>query len=344
MASQTLFTDFLQALGVRHTADYSNQQFAGMPFQSMFGLTKLLEQYGIPSEGLRLSDKSELVKLSVPFLADTPDGFVIVKACDSSNVSYMTQGQLETMPLEQFEDAWNGIVLLAYPDSKSEEPGYAGHRTVELINQAKVWVMWTCTALLFVYLFVTNGIYRHWSTIGMAVIDIIGLILTFMLVQKTLKIKNKAADEVCGVLQEGGCDSILELKASSFFGIFKWSEVGFAYFSVSLLALLMFPQWICYLALCNVCCLPFTVWSIWYQRFRAHKWCTLCVSVQASLWLLFFCYLFGGWYHGMFPLRIEFFVLAVTYIVVLLALNRLLPDFHNQNIYNDGTDQTPSAQ
>lgn len=155
--------------------------------------------------------------------------------------------------------------------------------------------------------------------------DLLGLALSFMLVQKSMNIKNRAADRVCGVLQEGGCDKVLELKASTFFGIFSWSEVGFTYFSVSLLALLIFPQWISYLAACNVCCLPFTIWSIWYQKFRAKHWCTLCVSVQATLWLLFACYLTGGWLKGIFPLRIEFFVLVLAYGLVLLALNRIVP-------------------
>ncbi len=96
---------------------------------------------------------------------------------------------------------------------------------------------------------------------------------------------------------------------------------------MSLSCLLVFPQWIGYLALCNLLCLPFTFWSIWYQKFRARVWCTLCVSVQCSLWLLFFCYLAGGWLKDMFPLKIEFFVLGLSYLAVLLALNRLLPHF-----------------
>ena len=158
-------------------------------------------------------------------------------------------------------------------------------------------------------------------------IDMAGLYLTYLLLQKSLKIHNPTADRVCRVLQEGGCDSVLETKASSFFGIFSWSEVGFAYFSVSLSCLLVFPQWIGCLALCNLLCLPFTFWSIWYQKFRARVWCTLCVSVQCSLWLLFFCYLAGGWLKDLFPLKIEFFVLGLSYLAVLLALNCLLPHF-----------------
>lgn len=83
------------------------------------------------------------------------------------------------------------------------------------------------------------------------------------------------------------------------------------------------------LALCNVCCLPYTVWSIWYQRFRAHKWCTLCVGVQTTLWLLFFCYLGGGHFHGAFPLKVDTFVLVAVYVTAVLALNLLMRFFKN---------------
>lgn len=324
-ATATLMSDFLKELGVRHTAAYTDWRFSGMPFKSLFGLSKLLLEYGVDNEALRLAEKSEIGKLPVPFLAGTDGGFVIVTSVGADRIGYLTQGVAETMPPDEFKKAWSGVVLLAYPDEKSVEPGYAAHARDLFIGEAKKWVLAAGAILLFLYLFVSNRIYAAWSTVGLTLIDLAGLWLTYMLVQKSLKIKSHAADRVCGVLQEGGCDSVLETKASKFFGIFGWSEVGFSYFSVSLLTLLMFPQWICYLALCNACCLPFTFWSIWYQKFRAKAWCTLCVSVQASLWLLFFCYLGGGWFRGVFPLRIECFVLSLTYLTVLLGLNRILP-------------------
>ena len=338
MKSTSLFSDFLKALGVPHTAEYSDKQFDSMPFPSLFGLSKLLESYGIPNEAFQLSDKEELNQLTSPFIADTPDGCLIVTDISAESVKYVTQGNAEEIPTDEFKNAWNGIVLMAYPTAQSSEPDYGSHRALEIIDSAKKWVLATGAAVLFLYLFITNGIYAHWSTVALTLFNIIGLLLTFMLVQKTLKIKNKAADEVCGVLQEGGCDSVLQLKASSFFGIFKWSEVGFTYFSVSLLTLLIFPQYIGYLALCNACCLPFTVWSIWYQKFRAKVWCTLCVSVQATLWLLFFCYFFGGWYHFILPIRAQFFILGITYVTVLLGLNRIMS--RNSNYNDDNKDNS----
>lgn len=334
----SLFSDFLGQLGVRHTESYSDSRCASMPFQSMFGLSKLLADYGIPSEGVSIADKDELSALTPPFLADTPGGFVIVTSVGPGQVGYISWGEAETVDAADFKRAWNGVALLAYPDEHSVEPGYDGHAFLQFIDRAKKWALWALAAAIFAYFFVTNGIYRHWSTVALAAFDLLGLWLTAMLMQKTLKIKSKAADHVCGILQAGGCDSILELKASSFFGIFKWSEVGFAYFSVSLAALLAFPGSVGALALCNVCCLPFTVWSIWYQKFRAKAWCTLCVSVQCTLWLLFLCFLFGGWLAQALPLRLSTFVLAACYGAVLLAINR----FDNlKNPKND--DETDTA-
>ena len=322
-----IFCDFLNALGVPYTSCYSSRRFGDMPFKSLFGMSKLLKEYGVESKGVKLDTPADIDKLSVPFIASTGAGFIIVTGISGNTLTYMTQGVSETMPLNEIVGDWDGTAFPAFPDADAAEPDYAAHRRDIFIARAKSFVLWGGLVALFLYLFISNGLWRHVSTVLLTLLDLAGLYLTWLLLQKSLKIHNPAADRVCRVLQEGGCDTVLETKASSFFGIFSWSEVGFTYFSVSLLALLIFPQWICYLAACNILCLPFTFWSIWYQKFRARNWCTLCVSVQATLWLLFFCYLGGGWIAGIFPLRIEFFVLGVTYAVVLMALNRILPRF-----------------
>lgn len=331
-----IFSDWLGLLGVPHTVAYSDGRFEGMAFKSLFGLQQLLKEYGIDSEGFRLKDKSELSRLVAPFIAVTPDGMVIVTslpdtgadgALQDGEVGYMTQGVTEKMPLQEFLAAWDGTVFCAYPSAGACEPDYTNHRRDAIMTRLRDYGIVIGVAFLFVYLFISNGIWRHLSTVLVALFDIVGLGLTYMLVQKSLKIKNRAADKVCGLLEEGGCDTVLEMKASKFFGIFGWSEVGFAYFSISLLVLLMFPGDIGALALCNLCCLPFTFWSIWYQKFRAKVWCTLCVSVQCTLWLLFFCYLGGGWLKEAFPISISFFVIGILYVTALLVLNKILPRF-----------------
>ena len=336
-----ILSDFLSLLGVPHTPCYTDRRFNDMPFQSLFGLKKLLQEYNVDSEGLFLSDKSEVTALTPPFLAHTPKGFVIVTHIDSDNVDYLTQGQQEKIAIPAFLEAFDGNAFLAFPKPDSKEPDYAQHSRMIFITKAKNVLLWVLAIALFAYLFITNGIYSHVSTVLLTVFNLLGLYFTYLLVQKSAKIHNPAADRVCRVLQDGGCDSVLKTKASSFFGIFNWSEVGFAYFSVSLLCLLLFPEWINYLATSNILCLPFTVWSISYQKFVAKAWCTLCVSVQCLLWCLFICYLCGGWIKDIFPLRLQFFVLGATYVFILLALNKLMPHFENQD--NDETPANPQT-
>lgn len=321
----TLVGDYLTLLGVPFTEKYTEERLRKMPFPTMFGLSKLLEEYGIESEGYSLTDKEEIDRISAPYIAKMNEGYVIVTGNDGSEVSYITEGVEERMPREGFLNAFDGRVFLSFPSAGAAEPEYHLHRRLDFLMQAKKWVLGGSLLFLFIWAFIANGIYRHLSLILVSAIDLGGLYITYLLVQKSMNFHNDAADRVCGVLQAGGCDSILATPASKFFGLFGWSEVGFAYFSVSLLTLLLFPSMAPSLALLNACCLPFTVWSIWYQRFRAHKWCTLCVLVQCSLWLLFFCYLFGGWLRLSWPPVAQIVPLGISYLAVMLGVNALMP-------------------
>lgn len=325
MKQPTLFTDFLTRLQVPHTQGYSQRAFRSMPFKSCFGLSKLLQAYGVDTLAIEVADKSEIDKLCPPFLAQTPAGFLIVESVKSDVVSYMSHGVEETAPRVDFLGAWTGVAILAFPTEESGEPEYMKHRAYEDVNEAKKWTLVAAIVFLFAYFFISRRLYADVSNWFITAFDLAGLFFTFLLVQKSANVKSSVSDKVCGVIEKGGCDSVLATKASSFFGIFNWSEVGFAYFSVSLAVLLVFPGWTCYLALCNACCLPFTFWSIWYQKFRAKAWCTLCVFTQATLWCLFFSYLLGGHFAGVFPLRLPLFVLGAAYLAMLLALNRLMP-------------------
>ncbi len=322
----TLFSDFLTALEVPHTTPYSDRRFETMAFKSLFGLSKLLEEYGVDNEALSFSDKDVLTQLTPPFLARMDDSFAIVTAMDSGGVTLKRyDGTVATPDKDSFCKDWTGVVLLAYPDAKSREPEYETHRFIDIANKAKKYVLFASALFLVGYLFVSNGLWRSPSLTAVGALDIFGLYVSFLLVLKTHGVHTGAADRMCGIIDRTGCSTVLSTKASTFFGIFGWSEVGLAYFGVSLGALLMFPQCAPWLALADACCCPFSIWSVWYQKYRAKAWCTLCLCVQATLWLLLGCFILGGWFRDVFPVRIEFFVLVASYITALLAINAVSP-------------------
>ena len=329
MERPSILCDFLSALGVPHTRTYSDSRFDGMTFHSLFGLSKVLEDYGVESEAYSLQNpEDDLTQLTPPFLAGRKDGgFVIVERIGESDVACMTPDGAVSMGTSEFLNAWSGVVLLAFPAQDATEPDYTSHRFVEFAERTKKWVLIASAAFIFVYLFIANGIYSNVSTVLLTLISCAGLFVSYHLLLKTLNIHSETGDSICGVIDRTGCSTVLETSASKFFGLFSWSEVGVAYFSVSLLSLLVFPESMGYLALINACCCPFSFWSIWYQKFRAHTWCTMCLIVQACLWLSLACYICGGWFSMAWPLSMSLFVLAASYVFVLLGLNALTPAF-----------------
>ncbi|MDE5725550.1 MAG: vitamin K epoxide reductase family protein [Duncaniella sp.] len=329
MEGTTIFSDFLKSLGVHHTGEYSDNRFREMPFKSLFGFSRLLTEYGIDNEALSLSTATHLATIPTPFIARKADGFVIVNNIHTDSkgnptkVDYTLYHNKATTSYASFASDMSGIVLRAYPDESSIEPGYAKHRLHEIADRCKVWLLAILMLFLGIAGYIYAGIGKHISLTLLLATDIAGLCVTFMLMQKTLSVSNHTADKVCGILQNHGCDTVLAKTAATFFGIVSWSEVGMAYFATSTAILFCFPQCIHYLALINGCCLPFTLWSIWYQRFRIHTWCTLCVITQALLWLQFLCFFLGDWWTRIFPLRVELLTMVTAYIVLLLAINRL---------------------
>lgn len=325
--SANIFIDFLKVLGVPHTEGYSRERFESMPFKSLFGMQKLLGEYHVAAEGYALDSTRRILRLPTPFIARTAGGLIIVTKVSEKDdtASYISQGHEESMTASELVGTVLPEVFVAFPEPDAKEPDYGAHVRSLFMARAKKWILLLSAFLLTAYAFASGALYRNVAAWFILLFNVGGLYVSTLLLQKSLKIHNPVADHVCKVLQEGGCDHVLETKASTFFGIFSWSEVGCAYFSVSLLCLLMFPQWTSCLAVVNLCCLPFSFWSVWYQRFRARAWCTLCLTVQATLWALFACYLLGGYLKHIFPLHIQLAVLAICYLAVLLAINRLSP-------------------
>lgn len=330
MAIPTIFTRWLKELGVPHTVEYSDTQFHTLSFKSLFGLQKLLKSYGIESSGYLLNNKEELRELTPPFLAQSTDKTILlVKELNGGNVTYDRHGHTFTEPVDTFSEKWSGVAFLAFPTADSAEPDYRQHRLTEIISSLSAYALGAATLIVFAYFFISRGIYSHVSTVLITLFDLAGLYLSYMLLQKSLNIHTRTNDRVCSVLEKQGCDTIVNSPASKLFGVFSWSEVGFGYFGVSLATLLLFPHLWPSLAVFNACCLPYTCWSIWYQRFRAHHWCTLCVGVQATLWLLFFCYLGGGWFGRFLPFHPDTLILLAVYVFTVLLVNMILRIFKN---------------
>lgn len=325
----TLFSDYLQALGVPHTAGYSDEQFRGMTFKSIFGLSKLMQSYGIPSEALAFDDKNAgLRELPEPFMAQLKGSWGIVLKKDDSTVvlSSPENPQGKKIPVSEFISLWTGTAFVAYPQPSSAEPGLSEHRFTHTGREVLSCVFIAAVAFIIASMGFYGGIFSSVAATVLLAINCFGAWVSWLLVQKSAGYHTAAADKVCSVIEPTGCNTVLRTSASKFFGLFSWSAVGLGYFSVNIIALLLAPESIPTLSLLNICCLPFSFWSVWYQKNRAGAWCTMCLLVQASLWAIFITNLCG---HFIFwpPLWTHILIVLAAYAAATLGINRLIEAF-----------------
>ena len=153
----TLFCRYLSSLGIAHTASYSDMRYRTMPFHTLFGLASLLEEYDAACTGLRISDKSRMGSLPLPYLAQYKGEMVIVERYDNdpatgeiSRITIDRDGKRLSLSRERFESGWSGIALFCEKRTDSREPDLAKHRLAEWISAAKTIALFGC--LLFLIL------------------------------------------------------------------------------------------------------------------------------------------------------------------------------------------------
>jgi len=146
-----------------------------------------------------------------------------------------------------------------------------------------------------------------------------------------MHVQSQYADKICSLFKQNDCNNVLESKAAKLWGLFGWSEIGLGYFSTNVLLILYLPFTIYYLVIINIFALPYSFWSIWYQRTKAKQWCVLCLIVQVLLWAIFITnYLFGYIQLPTFSYSViqSFIFLGICYSASILLINALVPKFN----------------
>jgi len=193
--------------------------------------------------------------------------------------------------------------------------------------------------------YINNIYYLNAGISLLLLVNFVGLFFSGLLLLKQIRIQSDYADRICSLFKQKDCNNVLESKAANLFGAISWSEIGFGYFLANILLLLIFPAPTAAIALLNLLTLPFTLWSVWYQRFKAKQWCMLCLIIVALLWTVFLINCLFGYINCPFEggrgmsgmlgmsegyLVISQFVLAIgCYIISMLGANLLTPKLNS---------------
>lgn len=323
---------FLSLMKIRHTKAYTRQHFTEHPHKyNLYGLSSMLFDYGVENSGLKIINKTDIHLIECPLIAHIGDDFVIVEKINKSNIHFIQGDKKITISLEDFNKMWTGYVLIAESTNLSIEPNYVAHKKMELFFKTQKILLILSVIFLLIY---STTSFQNYLSIGTALLflaNIIGLFIGYLLILKQLSIQSNYADKLCSLFKHSDCNNVLESEAAKFLGFLGWSEVGFGYFIANILILSFLPDLINYLAIINIVALPYTFWSVWYQKHKAKQWCALCLLSLLLLWSIFTINVIFGYFN--FP-RFDFFnLLAVggIYLIAILGLNMLIPIIAKSN-------------
>ena len=101
------------------------------------------------------------------------------------------------------------------------------------------------------------------------ILNTLGLYICSLLLLKQNRVESKQANRICSMFNQKTCNRVLDLEVSKIGGVLSWSEIGAGYFISNVFLLLFAPDFYSSLFLINLFALPYTLWSVWYQKFNA---------------------------------------------------------------------------
>lgn len=281
---KNLFIRLLDALSVPYTEDFAEELYATHPNRdNMLGLCQMCAAYGITSKGVNVKDKC-LDVLSIPSVLHVGGHFIILTEVSDKDVTYDWNGQTTIQEKDNFSNAWDGNALLIESDNGAIEPSYSEHRRQEWSQRIQTVALASLVMLCGGIMLIQSSCLSTAQSSIFAWIDVLGIGICYLLLQKQAFSTSKIGDKVCSMFHQKDCNDILFSEKAKVYG-YSWSEIGFGYFVAHFLIASLLPSATLLLSAVSWCAMCYGIWSIYYQAYVAKQWCVLCVLVQALLWV-----------------------------------------------------------
>lgn len=262
-------------------------------FPSFLSLQYIFSRMGKDSFAMHITFE-ELLNIPVPFIAHITtnvDLFIFVSEVTVKSVVIIDgEGGVETIARKEFEQIWDGNVFLI-DNLKGEIDISFKDKFNVLVDQIRCPFFVSCLILLFIYLLILK---QEWSFQFLSYLFAVvgGVIASMLLFVEQIDKYNIFIKKLCsanGSKSKVDCSSILDFKDAYFMGLIFWSDIGLVYFMFLLMLLLIFPFTISQIVIniCSIFSILYVCYSLYYQRFIAKKWCTLCLSIQAVFVYMF---------------------------------------------------------
>ncbi len=263
--------------------------------RALSDIREILLDFGVCSKSFRL-EMSELTELEAPLIVQIKmkgqEELVVLKRWDQQEVEVVTlQDKFVVMALAEFEQFFTGTCLIPFTDE------YSGTQNRLLKKNEKIAlesIYKSGMVFLFAISILSLGLRAVYGCDSFSMICILLLekLLGFWITVQILRIEMNRED---GLIQQicsrSDCHKVLHSKAAKPIAGLSMGDLGIVYFGGSLLCMFFVLgqssdiSLLSLLSILTFSALPYTFFSVYYQKRKVKAWCPFCLSVMALLWV-----------------------------------------------------------
>ncbi len=258
----------LKKLKVKVTKSTSKACVQNHPdYPSLLAIGSCLTDWGVENHTYHIDKENYQEGLLFPFVAHFPENggrFILITAIENRQVYYSDELTAKgVFTEEEFLNRWKGIALHAEPTAESGEKNYTQNRFKEFLQSLMAPGAILCMGILLYLAFANQEI--NWPIVALTILKITGISISILLLMQSLNANNPFVKNLCSLGGKSDCNAILKSDAAKVTSWLSWSEVGFFYFTGSLLSLLFAPSSSSFLAWLNLFAL-FYILSVSKQK------------------------------------------------------------------------------
>ena len=291
--------DLLYLLEVKVNFGTLDEKLTSHPeFPSLLAISDCLDELNVRHQSFKIEkteyDAEELLFPFVAHFSARGGSFVLVHSIKAGLVQISNEKRKKINITEaQFLKEWSGIALHAEADANSGEKDYSQKRLKYALTEL-VFPLLCYLILTTLYLTFFKNTF-NWSHLFLMIVKLAGSVVSVLLLVQSIDSNNPFIQNLCSLGGKNDCNEILKSDAAKISSWLNWSEVGFFYFTGTLLISLFLSVDSGIIIWLNLLALPYTVYSISYQ-YKAKNWCILCCTIQALLWLEFSILISSGFF------------------------------------------------
>lgn len=274
---------YIKKLGIQIDQDEFFFQVQSHPnYPSLLSISDTLNFFKIDNFATSVNVIDELPDYSIVLLNDEESGkYLSFVERTRNGYQYTKNEKTIRLTSNEFKNIFANIALIA-EKSENEESRSSSKNS----SYAKLTVL----GLLYLSAIFLNGFY--FTTFFFIAIVIVGLYLSIEAISSELGISTKFSKAVCGgPVTESDCNTVINSTKTKLLEIISFSDISITFFVAQLLSILFFSisnqisdfYNLTFISL--ICSLPVTMYSFYLQKFVAKKWCPICLSIIAVLYV-----------------------------------------------------------